>query len=281
MNPAKLRSIERILAAAIGGMSMVLGYRLFPAMPAETRQLGLGAMAAARLDRLPRPGTARAPTYNSEGSSMTEHSRVRRAPIHFGADAGLAPTIAAAILAFVLSTAHPADAANHDKLLLGDYAEAGTATCLYASGGFDSSLQPNLPGSAVVTTESLQGVWTFNGAGSVSEDGTDIITSWLGSSTSGLVPNVTASTTTGARKYVVAATGGVTVTVTNGKWKITAGPRPGQTFTVDSIEFVGRASDDGATATLGTGTPAVETVTFSNGDVTSRICHRSIVLLTH
>jgi hypothetical protein len=280
MNPANLCSIERILAVAIGGTSIVLGYRSFLALPQEP-QLELGAIAGERFDRLPRLRAARAPPENSGETFMTKHSRVRCAPIHFGPGAGSASAIAAAILSIVILTAPPASAASHDRLLVGDYAEAGTATCLYASGGFDSNLQPNAPDSAVVTTESLQGVWTFNGAGSVSEDGTDIITSWLGSSTNGLVPNVTASTTTGARKYAVGATGGVTVTVTNGKWKITAGPRPGQTFTVASIAFVGRASGDGATVTLGTGTPAVETVTFSNGDVISRICHRSIVLLTH
>jgi hypothetical protein len=33
MDPALLRSLERILAVAIGGMSIVLGYRLFLALP--------------------------------------------------------------------------------------------------------------------------------------------------------------------------------------------------------------------------------------------------------
>jgi hypothetical protein len=95
------------------------------------------------------------------------------------------------------------------------------------------------------------------------------------------VPSIEATTTSGARKYVVDAKDSVTVTITKGKWTIFAGPRPRQTFIDDKIVLQGHASSDGRTATLGTPTPAVENVKFSNGDVSQRICHRSIVLLKH
>jgi len=189
----------------------------------------------------------------------------------------LRSVLAAPMLSFGLFAALPADANN--KLLNGEFAETGTATCLYTSGGFNSILEPNVPANSVATTESFDGVWTFNGAGSVSETATDIITSWVGASSSAVVPNIEATTTSGARKYVVDATDSVTVTITKGKWTIFAGPRPKQTFSVDKIVLAGHASNNSATVTLGTTTPAVETVTFSNGDVSQRICHRSIVLV--
>ncbi len=40
MDPALLRSLERILAVAIGGMSIVLGYRLFLALPEQRDSSG-------------------------------------------------------------------------------------------------------------------------------------------------------------------------------------------------------------------------------------------------
>jgi hypothetical protein len=43
--------------------------------------------------------------------------------------------------------------------------------------------------------------------------------------------------------------------------------------------MTGLISKDGNTLTLASVVPAVETVTFSNGDVWPRICHRSRVLI--
>jgi hypothetical protein len=88
---------------------------------------------------------------------LTQDSRVLRGSIRFAPGAGSAPAVAVAFFSFVLLTAPPAGGAGNDKLLTGEYAEAGTATCLYAPGGFNTILQPKVPANAVVTTESLNG----------------------------------------------------------------------------------------------------------------------------
>jgi hypothetical protein len=121
----------------------------------------------------------------------------------------------------------------------------------------------------------------FNGAGSVSVTGTHVGTGWLGDVGNAGVPSASGSTTAGPRKYAVDAAGDVTVTVTNLKGKFFAGPLAGQTSVIDRYVLTGHASSDGATVTLATSTPAVETITFSNGDVVPQIYHRSRVLLKH
>ena len=61
----------------------------------------------------------------------------------------------------------------------------------------------------------------------------------------------------------------------------TSGPRTGQTATVDAIPpFSGMISQDGKTLTGAHVAPAVETHTYSNGDVWPEICHRSRVLMS-
>jgi hypothetical protein len=58
------------------------------------------------------------------------------------------------------------------------------------------------------------------------------------------------------------------------------GPRTGQTATVDAIPpFTGLISQDGKTLIVAHTTTAVETVTYSNGDVWPTICHRSRALI--
>jgi hypothetical protein len=59
----------------------------------------------------------------------------------------------------------------------------------------------------------------------------------------------------------------------------TAGPRLNQTFTIDLPAFVGFPSSNNMTIVLAEPAPTVETVTYSNGDVWPRICHRSRVLI--
>jgi hypothetical protein len=61
---------------------------------------------------------------------------------------------------------------------------------------------------------------------------------------------------------------------------IKTGPRAGQTFTIaHSPMSTGMFSRNGSTLTLATLDPTVEIVTFSNGDVHKRICHRSRVFI--
>jgi hypothetical protein len=58
------------------------------------------------------------------------------------------------------------------------------------------------------------------------------------------------------------------------------GPRTGQTSTVDAIPPVtGMVSQDGKTLIAAHVTTAVETHTYSNGDVDPQICHRSRVFI--
>jgi hypothetical protein len=58
------------------------------------------------------------------------------------------------------------------------------------------------------------------------------------------------------------------------------GPRAGQTSTVDAIPPVtGMISQDGKTLTGAHLTTAVETHTYSNGDVEPQICHRSRIFV--
>jgi hypothetical protein len=60
----------------------------------------------------------------------------------------------------------------------------------------------------------------------------------------------------------------------------TAGPRTGQTATVDALpQLTGMISQDGKTLIAADAEPAVETHRYSNGDVWPEICHRSRVFI--
>jgi hypothetical protein len=73
------------------------------------------------------------------------------------------------------------------------------------------------------------------------------------------------------------------VTSTGITGTVTAGPRSTptkQTFTITGFPTVtGQISNNGSTLTLATLTPTIETITYSNGDVVKRICHRSRILI--
>src|SRR5262249_39627324 len=156
------------------------------------------------------------------------------------------PALAAATLCFCLGlfAALPAGAAaTNNRLLNGDYTSTGSSSCLYAEGGFNSALQPNTPSNSVAQTSSSEGGWSFNGAGTVRETTTTVSTTWLAFAASGFVPSASASTTiSGPRKYTVNAADDVTVTVTNDKGKITAGPRARQTFVINKFVLSGHVS---------------------------------------
>jgi hypothetical protein len=57
------------------------------------------------------------------------------------------------------------------------------------------------------------------------------------------------------------------------------GPRTGQTFSVNTIPLTGLISKDGNTLTLASVVPTVEIISYSDGDIWPRICHRSRVLI--
>jgi hypothetical protein len=82
--------------------------------------------------------------------------------------------------------------------------------------------------------------------------------------------------------YVVHADRSWTATMVPGSYTetFTAGPRTGQTSTVDAIPpATGMISENGDTLIAFQAAPTVETVTFSNGDVHPQICHRSRVYI--
>jgi hypothetical protein len=57
---------------------------------------------------------------------------------------------------------------------------------------------------------------------------------------------------------------------------VLTGPRKGQTFKLEGVPAAtGLISANGRTLVTSILTPGVETITYSNGDVEHRICHRS------
>ena len=59
---------------------------------------------------------------------------------------------------------------------------------------------------------------------------------------------------------------------------VLAGTRTGQTAT-NAFALTGRASNNRHSIVLASDVPVIEIVTFSNGDVQQRICHRSRTLI--
>ena len=188
--------------------------------------------------------------------------------------------LAVATLSLGLVAASPANAATGEALLLGEYSATGTSSCLSAPGGFNDKFQANVPAGSFRSSTSSEEVWIFNGAGSVEVTGTGVGTSGVASAPSNpSTPGASGTTNSGTRKYTVGPGHVVTVTATNAKGANFAGTRAGQTLVVDKYVLQGHVSRDGATVTLATPAPAVETITLSNGDSFPRICHRSVVLL--
>ncbi len=156
--------------------------------------------------------------------------------------------------------------------LKGQYAFTGEASCLVSPSGFTAKLQP-VDGSSVVSY-SVQGVRTFNGDGTGRVDATTVDISYDNAN-----PSASSQTFSFLFTYVVNADGSFTSDVVPNSYVGTfvAGPRTGQTVTIDNFELAGIASVNNMTLTLATPSPKVETHTFSNGDVQKRICHRSRV----
>ena len=205
-----------------------------------------------------------------------------------------------AVCAIAFVSAGGAEAASPKKLK-GEYAFTGTASCLFAPGsdpgpsnptpgtalpnsGFNAKLQPLFNGTTFVSSFSVEGVTVFNGDGTGTFKGTSVsITERPTPGPTGYpnFPTSAASNTFEASfSYVVNAddtfdtqlVGPLTGT-------FLSGPRTGQTTSIDRPPMTGLISKDGNTLTLASVVPTAETVTFSNGDVWPRICHRSRVLI--
>jgi hypothetical protein len=176
---------------------------------------------------------------------------------------------------FVASWA--ASASADSPQLKGEYGFTGTSACLSTAApgpGFNPNFTPT-DGSFGQSFTS-EGIRTFN------RDGTGTV---RGSSMGITIPaNVNSA---GSDDFSFS----FTYTVNDdGSWTsdligvetgtIKTGPRAGQTFTIsNSPTSTGMISQNGSTLTLATLDPKVEIVTFSNGDVHKRICHRSRVFI--
>jgi hypothetical protein len=199
-----------------------------------------------------------------------------------------------------LAGAGGAEAASPKKLK-GEYAFTGTFGCLFAPGsdpgpgnptpgtalpnsGFNAKLQPLVNATAFSTHASSEGVVVFNG------DGTGKYTVTNVSLTNRPTPGPTgypsfpasASSNTGSASFTYTINADDTFDVQLAgphTGTFLAGPRTGQTFSVDVAPLTGLISKNGDALTLASVTPQVETIAFSDGDVWPRICHRSRVLI--
>ncbi len=165
--------------------------------------------------------------------------------------------------------------------LKGTYGFVGSSACLFSSLGFNANHQP-LAGSTVWSSSSSdEGIRTFNG--NATGTFTDRTTSVNPPPTPPTAFPASASSSESSASFTYTV-GDDTFTQQNvpgtDKGKVLTGPRAGQTFTVEGIPpATGLISANGRTLTTSILTPGVETITYSNGDVHHRICHRSRVLI--
>ena len=170
-----------------------------------------------------------------------------------------------------------ADPQPLNQLLHGDYVSTGEGTCLVAlPPGFNADLTP-IDGRFTLSS-STQGIRTFNGDGtgtaqsrsvSVTHPDTPVTLGGAGSSDT----QSSFTYTVAPDRTFIVVSGPVTGTVLTGG-------RAGQTFTIDPFpSLTGLISRDHESLTLASEEPTVEVITYSNGDVQYRICHRSRILL--
>ena len=170
-----------------------------------------------------------------------------------------------------------ASAAAGSPPLKGEYGFTGTNACLSTAApgpGFNPDLTPT-DGSFGQSFTS-EGIRTFN------SDGTGTVRgSSMGITIPANVHSAGSDDFTFSFKYTVNEDGSWTSDVIGVETgTIKTGPRAGQTFTISNSPMAtGLMSQNGSTLTLATLDPTVEIVTFSNGDVHKRICHRSRVLI--
>jgi len=171
------------------------------------------------------------------------------------------------------------NAAADSPHLKGVYGFTGTDACLVAPAGFNAELQA-LGTSVWSFSSNAEGIRTFNGDGTGTFKSTSV--SINPPPTPGFLPGASSSNSSASFTYKVNADGSFTVTNAPGtdKGTVLTGPRKGQTFTVDNVPTAtGLISENGKTLTTAGLTPGVETITYSNGNVYYRICHRSRVYI--
>jgi hypothetical protein len=197
----------------------------------------------------------------------------------------------------VVAMSWAGSAAADSPKLKGSYGFTGTAACLVAPGnsglnpgndppgppGFNAHLQPLNQGSSFSRSFSVEGIRTFNGNGTGTVKGTAVgitvrPTPGPPPAIPAFPPSAGSADFSFSFTYTVDGNGGWTATMVPGSYTetFTAGPRTGQTATVDAIPpVVGMISEDGKTLIAAHVTPDVEVHTYSNGDVWPEICHRS------
>jgi hypothetical protein len=161
--------------------------------------------------------------------------------------------------------------------LKGTYGFSGSDVCLSASGGFNDRLQAL--GTTFSSSDAAEGVRTFHGDGT----GTFTVstTTTTVPPTVGFLPSASSSESSASFTYTVADDTFTSQNVPGtDKGTVLTGPRAGQTFKVEGIpKATGLISANRHTLTTSILTPGVETITYSNGDVERRICHRSRVYI--
>ena len=158
------------------------------------------------------------------------------------------------------------------KRLRGDYAFTGEAVCITSPLGFDADLTPK--GTYFITWFSVQGVWTFNGDGTGTREGRAV--SVIGAP----FPGASSQDFQAPFTYTLGPDDTFTTALSSPlTGKVLTGQRAGQTFTIDQIRLTGMISKDKKSLTIAAEEPQIETVTYSDGTVHPRICHRSRVLL--
>jgi hypothetical protein len=164
--------------------------------------------------------------------------------------------------------------------------------------GFNANFQPKDSGPSSTSFNrsfAVEGIRTFDGQGNGHVKGTAV--GVLNRPTPGpngyphFAPSASATEFSFDFTYTVDGHGGWTATMVPGSYTetFTSGPRgpqagppatPGQTVTVDAIPPVtGVISNDGKTLVAAHLEPAVETHTYSNGDVWPEVCHRERVFI--
>jgi hypothetical protein len=184
--------------------------------------------------------------------------------------------------------------------LKGDYAFTGSATCLFAPGssttpsnptpgvalsnsGFDPQLRP-IDGHVFSSSSDVEGIHAFNGDGTGSVRGTSVFVTvppTPGPTYPHFVPDAGSVSFSFSFTYTVNNDGTFSTQMVPGTYLETflTGGRAGQTASVDQLaNATGLIGKDAKTLTLSIIQPQVEVVSYSNGDVWPRICHRSRVL---
>jgi len=159
--------------------------------------------------------------------------------------------------------------------LHGTYAFTGTSACIQdsASLGFNTDFTPK--GPAIFFEFTATGTRTFK------DDGTGTVTAT--SVSVGAPPNAFASSAnfTFQFTYTINSSGMLSLTLVPGSFsgQELTGPRAGQTYVDVFPVQTGQIGDGAHSIVISQPAPAVETATYSNGDILARICNRSRVLI--